>query len=311
MCGLAGVSRASFYRYLGRKAPREADMELRHQMQAISWENRFYGYRRVCAELRRKGFAVNHKKVLRLMKQDNLLALRKRKFVVTTDSKHTRTVYPNWAPTVQVTGPNQLWVADITYIRLQREFVYLAVVLDVYSRRVAGWCLGRSLQTSLCMTALERAIADRKPPPGWVHHSDRGVQYASAEYGEMLAQHKMMGSMSRAGCPYDNAYCESFMKTLKQEEVDGRKYTGLEHLELHGREVHRWLLQYAAVALGIRLSVAGRIRTEPIAGSTKRARRPAGLLGLSRTCGCRSYGKRGRPRMRFLRHAGIYQSDVA
>lgn len=236
MCKLAEVSRAGFYRYLARKAPPEADMELRHQLQAIALENRFYGYRRVGAELRRKGFAVNHKKVLRMMRQDNLLVLRKRKFVATTDSKHTWAVYPNWAATVEVTGPNQLWVADLTYIRLQSEFVYLAVVLDVYSRRVAGWCLGRSLQASLCITGLERAIADRKPPPGLVHHSDRGVQYASPAYGDLLARHKMMGSMSRAGCPYDNAYCESFMKTLKQEEVDGRQYAGLEDLELHCRE---------------------------------------------------------------------------
>lgn len=233
MCYLARVSRASFYRYLGRKSPVETDMELRSQMQQLSVENRLYGYRRIGAGLRRKGFAVNHKKVLRLMRADNLLVVRKRKFVVTTQSRHALPVYANHVPGIALSRPNQLWVADITYIRLQNEFVYLAVVLDVYPRKVVGWALGRSLQASLCTTALERAIATRNPGPGLIHHSDRGVQYASQEYIQMLEVTRMVGSMSRPGCPYDNAFCESFMKTLKQEEIYCGVYAGLEDLEAH------------------------------------------------------------------------------
>ncbi len=233
MCYLARVSRASFYRYLGRKSPVEADMELRSQMQKLSVENRVYGYRRISAGLRRKGFAVNHKKVLRLMRADNLLVVRKRKFVVTTQSRHALPVYGNHVAGLALSRPNQLWVADITYIRLQNEFVYLAVVLDVYTRKVVGWALGRSLQTSLCITALERAITTRNPTTGLIHHSDRGVQYASQDYIQMLEVTGMVGSMSRPGCPYDNAFCESFIKTLKQEEIYCSVYTGLEDLEAH------------------------------------------------------------------------------
>lgn len=233
MCVLAAVSRATFYRALQRCAPTDRDMEVRHQIQAICLAHRRYGYRRVGAALRKAGLVVNHKKVLRLMRRDNLLAVRKRKFLVTTQSGHGRPVFANYARHMKPEAVNQLWVADITYIRLRCEFVYLAVVLDAFSRAVVGWALGRSLQASLAVKALETAIAERNPPPGLVHHSDRGVQYASEDYITVLERHKMLGSMSRPATPWDNACCESFMRTLKQEEIYCTHYTGKEDLEAH------------------------------------------------------------------------------
>jgi transposase InsO family protein len=164
------------------------------------------------------------------MREDNLLAVRYRKFVTTTESEHGHRVYLNLAGRMEVTGINQLWVADITYIRLREEFVYLAVILDAYSRRVIGWALERSIQARLTVTALLQAIQERKPPPGLVHHSDRGAQYACAEYVAELSRHQILPSMSRPGCPYDNAACESFIKTLKQEEIYANQYRDLEHL---------------------------------------------------------------------------------
>jgi putative transposase len=233
MCKLVGLSRASFYRWLRRSSPPDNDLELRHQMQRICLDHRRYGYRRVAVQLRKAGLVVNHKRVLRLMREDNLLAVRKRKFVVTTESKHALPVYSNYAAHLEINAVNQLWVADITYIRLRREFVYLAVVLDAFSRKVVGWSLARHLQASLCQAALERAIQERRPAPGLVHHSDRGVQYASAEYITVLERNKILGSMSRPGNPWDNARCESFMKTLKQEEIYCGDYANLEDLEQH------------------------------------------------------------------------------
>lgn len=167
------------------------------------------------------------------MQSDNLLALQRRAFVATTDSKHELEVYLNLAGRLQLTEINQLWVADITYIRLQQEFVYLAVILDAFSRKVVGWALDRSLATSLPKAALEMALATRQPAPGLVHHSDRGVQYASAEYAAVLQQHGIIPSMSRPANPYDNASCESFMKTLKQEEIYLNKYYDLKQLRAH------------------------------------------------------------------------------
>ena len=230
MCELARISRASYYRFLQRRAPQEADVELRAEMQRISLAYRRYGYRRVTAELRRRGWIVNHKKVMRLRREDNLLAVRRRAWMTTTDSRHASAVFPNLAPCFDVTGPNQLWVADITYIRLQGEFVFLAVVLDVFSRRVVGWTLDRHLQASLALSALRRAVVDRRPPPGLVHHSDRGVQYACDAYVSELLKHGMVGSMSRPGCPWDNAFCESFMRTLKEEEIHCSEYATMEDL---------------------------------------------------------------------------------
>jgi transposase InsO family protein len=216
---MTGLNRAGFYRL---KTPRQAfpvEMEIRDEMQKIAVELPSYGYRRITAELRKRGFAINRKHVLRMMREDNLLCVRRRKFVVTTDSRHNLPVYPNLAAQLKPAATNQLWVADITYIRLRVEFVYLAVILDAYSRRVIGWALGRTLEAGLTIAALARALAERKPESGLVHHSDRGVQYASHEYTKLLKEHQIKISMSRKGNPYDNAACESFMKTLKYEEV--------------------------------------------------------------------------------------------
>lgn len=203
-------------------------MALRDALQKIALEFPAYGYRRITPELHQRGYGVNHKRVLRLMRADNLLCLgRKKSFVWTTDWEHGWPVYPNLAAKIQTAGSNQLWVADITYIRLLQEFVYLAVVLDAWSRRVVGWALGRTLEAELALTALTMAIAERRPHPGLVHHSDRGVQYACGAYRTLLEQHGIRGSMSRNGNPYDNAFAESFIKTLKQEEVYRNEYRDL------------------------------------------------------------------------------------
>ena len=234
MCQLAQVSRAGFYRSLQEQQPVEEEMEVRSTIQQIVLEHRRrYGYRRVTAELRRRGLLVNHKRVVRLMREDNLLAVQPRAFVVTTDSQHELEVYLNLASKLKLTGINQLWVADITYIRLQTEFVYLAVILDGFSRKVVGWALERTLATRLTKAALEQAIAARQPLPGLVHHSDRGLQYASHEYVQVLQEHKIIPSMSRPANPYDNASCESFMQTLKREEIYANDYRDLEHLRCH------------------------------------------------------------------------------
>ena len=231
MCLLAEVSRAGFYRWLLDREPDIEEMEVRTAIQEIAIEHkRRYGYRRVTAELRQRGMIVNHKRVARLMRADNLLALQRRAFLSTTDSAHSFEVYFNLAARMTLSGINQLWIADITYIRLQHEFVYLAVVLDAFSRKVIGWALDRSLSSRLPTVALQHAIKVRKPQPGLVHHSDRGVQYASEEYGKLLDQHQIIPSMSRPANPYDNARCESFIKTLKCEEIYPREYTSLEHL---------------------------------------------------------------------------------
>jgi putative transposase len=207
---------------------------VRAEIQQIALAHRRrYGYRRITAELRRRGFLVNHKRVVRLMREDNLLAVQPRAFVVTTDAQHDLEVYLNLARRLTLTGINQLWVADITYIRLKGEFVYLAVMLDAYSRKVVGWALDRTLAARLPIAALEHALAERHPPPGLVHHSDRGVQYASEEYVTMLRTHHMIPSMSRPANPYDNASCESFMKTLKREEIYANTYRDLVHLRMN------------------------------------------------------------------------------
>jgi len=178
----------------------------------------------VTVELNQQDWAVNRKRVLRLMRADNLLALRKQRFVLTTDSRHPFAIYPNLAPRLVVNGINQLWVADITYIRLRETFLYLAVILDAYSRKAVGWELGDTLEARLAVAALERALAQRAIEPGIVHHSDRGVQYASQDYVALLESHGFRISMSRTGNPYDNAKAESFMKTLKCEEVYLHRY---------------------------------------------------------------------------------------
>jgi putative transposase len=228
LCRLAGVSRAGYYRFWQTSAPREHDTAVRSAIQRVALANgRHRGYRYITHQLRREdGIIVNHKRVLRLMRQDNLLCLRSRPFVPrTTDSRHHWTIVPNLARGLRLSGLNQLWVADITYIRLQEEFAFLAVVLDAFSRAVVGWAMDDHLRASLAVAALSRALTERRPVWGsLIHHSDRGVQYACVEYTELLEAHGIAASMSRVGNPYDNAKAESFMKTLKAEEVDGRLY---------------------------------------------------------------------------------------
>ena len=237
MCELARVSRASFYRSLKEQRPAEEETEVRSGIQQIALEHRRrYGYRRICAELRRRGMQVNHKRVLRMMRKDNLLALRRRRFVVTTDANHKFEVYLNLARRMKLTGIDQLWVADITYIRLKAEFVYLAVILDAFSRKVVGWALDRTLANRLTSSALEHAITQRRPRPGLVHHSDRGLQYARGEYVAILEQYGIVPSMSRPANPYDNASCESFIKTLKREEIYANKYDDLDQLRANIEE---------------------------------------------------------------------------
>jgi putative transposase len=224
LCQVTGVSRAGYYRCQSRLKASETDMDLRSQIQRIGLDWPAYGYRRVQAELRRQGWAVNHKRVLKLMRKDNLLCVRRRKFLVTTDSKHKLPIYPNLAAGMVLTDIDQLWVADITYIRLQVEFVYLAVILDAFSRRAVGWALARTLEVELTLTALQMALYERRPVPGLVHHSDRGVQYAAELYTDLLKKHGIRISMSRRGNPYDNARCEAFLKSLKYEEVYRQEY---------------------------------------------------------------------------------------
>jgi transposase InsO family protein len=229
-CQLAEVSRAGYYRYLQQTAPEQADLLLRARLQELAVaHHRLRGYRMLTALLRREGQLVNHKRVLRLMREDNLLSLRRKKYVFTTDSAHTLPIYPNLARHVKLTGLNQLWVADITFIRLRNEFIYLAVVLDAYSRRVIGWDLARTLQAELAVRALKLALSQRSwKAEGLIHHTDRGVQYASTDYTDLLEQNEIQISMSRRGNPYDNARAERFMRTLKEEEVHGANYRDLE-----------------------------------------------------------------------------------
>lgn len=218
-CDLARVSRAGYYRAWEQSEPRRAETELRDRIQKLSLEYPQHGSRRIAKLLSAEGPAVNRKCVQRLMREDNLLVLRKRRYVVTTDARHTYAVYPNLADGIALAAPNQLWVADITYVRLRESFVYLAVILDAWSRRVVGWNLGEDLTADLALGALEMALEGRSVAPGMVHHSDRGVQYCAHRYVDKLRECGFQISMSRAGNPYDNALAESFMRTLKCEEV--------------------------------------------------------------------------------------------
>ena len=237
MMELGRISRASFYRFDESTDPgHDADMDLRDEIQRIALEWPSYGRPRITAELRRRGWRVNPKCVYRILREDNLLCIRKRKFVVTTDSNHGRKVYPNLARTILLTAMDQLWVADITYIRLREEFVFLAVILDAFSRRVIGWALDRTLEDKLTLGALKMALSRRSVQPGLVHHSDRGSQYASGEYTYLLKENGIGVSMSRKGNPWDNAACESFMKTLKYEEVFRSEYRHLQEAHLSIRE---------------------------------------------------------------------------
>jgi putative transposase len=289
MCRLGQVSRAGFYRHWKQHEPRVEQAELRARMhQIVLTHRRNYGYRRVTQELRNQGWAVNHKRVARLMAEDNLLCLRKRSFVRTTDSGHDLRVWVNLASRMQLTGIDQLWVADLTFLRLAEEFLYLAVVLDAFSRRVLGWALDQRLDARLAVAALRQAIDLRQPAPGLVHHSDRGVQYASNAYVELLLEHGIAPSMSRAGNPYDNAKCESFLKTLKQEEIYTRQYRDQADLEAHiGQFLERYYNRK-------RLHSALNYRT-PEQFEQSLLASPAAVPV---------------PSMSFFRHGGIYRPDV-
>ena len=228
MCGSLGLCRSDYYRWLSEGVGADSDLELREEIQSIALEWSAYGYRRITAELQRRGYVVNHKRVLGIMREDNLLCLRKKGFMKTTDSDHKHLIYPNLAKDLEPSGINQLWVADITYIRLLREFIYLAVILDAFSRRCIGWALGQTLEAELAIGALKIAIGTRRIGPGLVHHSDQGVQYACHEYTDLLKGNKIQISMSRRGNPYDNAKAESFIKTLKTEEVYMYEYEDMQ-----------------------------------------------------------------------------------
>jgi putative transposase len=229
LCASAGVSRAAYYRHWVEASPGREETALRDLVQRLALAERFYGYRRITERVRRQGFAVNRKRIARIMREDNLLALRKKPAFrpATTDSRHAFTVWPNLARRLILTASDQLWVADITYVRLDEAFVYLAVVLDGFSRKVVGWAMADHLRAELALEALDMALTSRRPAPGLIHHSDRGVQYASGDYIGQLLAYDLQPSMSRPGCPWDNAMAESFMKTLKTEEVDGCDYRNL------------------------------------------------------------------------------------
>jgi len=228
MVELGGVSRPSFYRF-AEEGPTgvDRDMDLRDAIQRIALQWPSYGRPRITAELKRQGWNVGPNRVRRIMREDNLLCVRKRKFVVTTASNHGRKVYPNLKSEMELSGINQLWVADITYIRLETEFVYLAVVIDAFSRRVIGWALDRTLEDDLPIEALRLALEQRQPAPGLVHHSDRGSQYASHDYTDLLKARGCQISMSHKASPWENGGCESWMKTLKYEEVFRQEYRNL------------------------------------------------------------------------------------
>jgi len=230
LCEITEVSRSGFYRFLSSVKEKAASIEanLIEHIEHICVDMPGYGYRRVTKALQRIGYRINHKRVLRLMRSNDLLCKRKRHSVRTTDSRHTLGIYPNLAKDIQPTAPDQLWVADITYIRLPKEFVYLAVIMDVFTRRIVGWSLGRDIDTRLSISALRMALRSRSIKPRLIHHSDRGVQYASGKYIDMLKQYGIIVSMSRKGNPYDNAIIESFIKTLKHEEVLLNDYESFE-----------------------------------------------------------------------------------
>jgi putative transposase len=244
-CALLEVNRGSVYRAAHQTVafplgatpePRgvlgvSGSVSLRAAIESVVLTFPGYGYRRVTHHLQREGWAVNHKRVLRVMRQESLLCQLKRGWVKTTDSEHGLRVYPNRLRETQPAGLDEAWVADITYIRLGLPFVYLATLLDAFSRRVVGWCLAREIDRRLVLTALERALAARQPAAGWIHHSDRGVQYACGEYTERLLAAGAQISMAAKGTPLENAQAERFFRTLKQEEVYLQEYQTFEEAE--------------------------------------------------------------------------------
>lgn len=292
MCTLAAVSRASYYRHWGpQPANDEEESRLRDALQRIALAHRHYGYRRITHALRAQGWEVNHKRVARIMRLDNLLAIGKRRFApVTTDSKHDLEVSINVARRLTPTAVNQLWVADITYVRLGRSDVFLAVVLDAFSRKVIGWSLAPSLAATLPLQALHDAITSRCPAAGLIPHSDRGVQGASAAYVDTLVAHGIIPSMSRPGNPYDNAKCERFMRTLKEEEIRCSEYRDLDHLRAN---LSRFFdTYYNASRLHSALGYQSPDDFEQSAALSAHSRVPSA------------------PKMSFCRHEEIYPSDM-
>jgi putative transposase len=230
-CRSLEVSRSGYSDWLKRpeSIPYE-EIDLRNQIQEIALEFPGYSYRRITAELKNRGYRINHKRVLRLMREDNLLCLKRKFKPVTTDSSHGLPVYPNLLKSTTITGLNQVWAADITYVQLMHENIYLAVILDLSSRKCIGWDLSRNMGSQLTMNALDRALKNRwtESTQGLIHHSDQGVQYASKDYVDCLRKHNIKISMSRKGNPYDNAFAKSFIKTLKCEEVYLNEYETFE-----------------------------------------------------------------------------------
>jgi putative transposase len=261
------LARSSFY-YQPQKsdsAMLNGDMDILDRIESICLDFHGYGYRRVTRQLHDDGYEINHKKVLRLMRESDLLCRIKRKWLRTTDSNHGLPVYRNLVKDVQINGINQVWLADITYIRIRNSFVYLAAILDAFSRKVIGHAVSRSMDTNLVLEALRMAIVNRRPGAGIIHHSDRGVQYASIEYTKELKERNFQISMSGKGNPYDNAMMESFFKTLKQEEVYLYEYETLSDVEtrlpyfieqvynlkrLHSSLGYRSPVKYEALVLG-------------------------------------------------------------
>lgn len=225
-----GIARSTYYDRPERRADDTAIVEA---MFAICDEFESYGYRRVGAALRQQGLAVNHKKIRRLMREHDLQPKSRRRFIATTDSNHGDPIFPNLAKDIVPTGPNQLWVGDITYVALPTRFIYVAVILDAWSRLIVGYAIGRSIDARLTLAALRTAIERRRPLPGCIHHSDRGSQYAAEAYRQVLAEHDLIGSMGRRGNPYDNAKAESFMKTLKVEAVYPMAFETFEDVAEH------------------------------------------------------------------------------
>jgi transposase InsO family protein len=231
LCELFSVSRSWYYERPTPEEKARTDVELRDAIERIVLEFPGYGYRRVTAELHRRGWTVNHKRVLRIMREESLLCQLQRRFKATTNSAHSFGSYPNLLKGVELDGPDQGWISDITYVRLPASFCYLAAILDAYSRKCVGWALSRWIDTRLTLSALEMALSSRRPGPGLIHHSDQGVQYASGEYVTRLEDAGAQISMAAVGNPYENAKAESFFRTLKMEEVYLKDYQDFEEAE--------------------------------------------------------------------------------
>ena len=305
-----GLSRSTFYDAPVPAAP----TDLLVRIGAICDEFECYGYRRVGAALRHQGVVVNGKKLRRLMREHGLQPKRRRRYVVTTDSDHAGPIFADLAKDMVPERPNQLWVADLTYVAIPGGFVYLAAILDAWSRKVVGYAISRSMDARIAVAALKAAIRSREPVSGCIHHSDRGSQYASEIYRTLLAGHGLAGSMSRRGNPYDNAKAESFMKTLKVEAVYLAAYETFEDVTADLPKIHRPSLQHDEVALSAGLSQPRAVRgsTRPAGGQNSRLNLstprgalhsgvpfPCRLTGLARTCRSRTRSSGGWPRPSF------------